>query len=398
MKNIRALAYLAIAGVVAMPGLAKAQDETFQQFTSIDSLPNLRSWDISWVPPLDQGIPFYFLADRSDRAVDLVNTQTKFFGQYFAGNFVGFTGNNNTSGPDGLLTLVNTTNGTKEIWVGDGPQVNAGCPTRAPWNGKCSTTKVLDFATGNLTHTIITNGLARSDELCFDKVDRLILMANDADNIPFVSLISTDTYEVIGVLALPQATNGIEQCSWDPDQNLFLLNLPEVNGPGDDTAPGAVLVIVPTTLQVLGQYNVNIQHCAGPQGSALGPDDQLLLGCNAPSPSGIQSSVIINKRIGTEIAIAWGLGGADEVWFNPGDNHYAITGASCTPTGCLSHTNTQLAFVDAVSLTLDQVLAIPKTTGVSPHSVAIDPASNQVYFPNFANIGIFAPTGRDSDD
>jgi hypothetical protein len=395
MKNTRALAFVAIAGLFAMPSLAKAQDETFQFFTAIDHVPNLASFDISWVDP---NVGYYFLADRTNRSVDLIRTQDKFFGQYFAGNFVGFTGNNNTSGPDGLLTLVNTTNGGKtEIWVGDGPQANPGCPTRAPWNGKCSTTKVLDFATGVLTHTIITNGLARSDELCFDKVDHLILMANDAENIPFVSLISTDTYQVLGVLAVPEATNGIEQCSWDPDQNLFLLNLPEVNGPGDDTAPGAVLVITPN-LQVLGQYNVNINHCAGPQGMALGPDDQLLLGCNAPSPSGIQSSVIINKRVGTEIAIAWGLGGADEVWFNPTDFHYAITGASCLPTGCLSHTNTQLAFVDARSLTLDQVLAIQKTGSVSPHSVAIDPASNQVYHPNAGRIDIFAPSGTDSDD
>jgi hypothetical protein len=407
MKNMRALACLAVAGLFAMPGLAKAQDETFQPFTSVDNLPNLKSFDISWV---DSNVGFYFLADRSDRAIDLVNTSTKQFGQYFAGNFVGFTGNNNTSGPNGLLTLVNKTNGNKtEIWVGDGPAANPGCPTQPLWNGKCSSVKVLDFATGELTHTIITNGVNRADELCFDPGDHLILIANDAEGsaehpLPFVSLISTDTYQVQAVLALPQATNGIEQCQWDGQQKLFFLNLPEVNGPGDDTAPGAVLVITPQ-LQVLGQYNVDITHCAGPQGMALGTgpaNGQMLLGCNAPSPSKVQSSVIISKFTGAEIAVAWGLGGADEVWFNPGDNHYAITGASCTgaalPAGCASGTNTQLAFVDAVSLTLDQVLAIPKTTGVSPHSVAIDPVSNQVYFPNFANIGIFAPTGRDSDD
>jgi hypothetical protein len=395
MKSVKALASVAIAGLLAMPGLAKAQsDETFQQFTSINN-PGLAAFDISWV---DRNVGFYFLADRSNASVDLINTSTKFFGRYLAGNFVGFTGNNLTSGPNGLLTLVNKTNGNKtEIWAGDGPKVQPGCPTQAPWSGKCSATKVLDFATGNLTHTIITNGLMRADELCFDPGDHLILIANDADAIPFVSLISTDDYTVKGVLALPQATNGIEQCQWDGTLKLFLLNLPEVNGPGDDTKPGAVLVIN-TNLQVLGQYNVDITHCAGPQGMAIGPDSQLLLGCNAPSPSGIQSSVIINKFNGQEIAIAWGLGGADQVWFNPGDNHYAITGASCTAKGCLSGTTRQLAFVDAVSLTVDQVLVIPPVTGVSPHSVAVDPVSNQVYFPNSNRVDVFFPSGRDSDD
>jgi len=413
MKSVRALASVAIAGLVAMPGLAKAQsDESFNLFTSINN-PGLTAFDIAWT---DRSVGFYFLADRSNKSVDLINLDTKFFGRYFAGNWAGATGNNNTSGPNGLLTLVNTTNGNKtEIWTGDGPQVQAGCPTQAPWSGKCSAVKVLDFATGNLTHTIITNGLNRADELCFDPKDHLILIANDAENINFVSLISTDDYTVKGVLALPQATNGIEQCQWDGQQKLFFLNLPEVDGPGDDSGPGAVLVITPN-LQVLGQFNVNIAHCAGPQGMALGSgpaNGQMLLGCNAPSPPspsgckpgtcspvglGPQSSVIISKFTGAEIAVAWGLGGADEVWFNPGDNHYAIASAVCTPTGCLSHTPAQLAFVDAVSLTLDQVLVIQKTTGVNPSKVTVDPVTNEVYLANSGRVDVFFPSGRDSDD
>src|ERR1700751_1736568 len=98
MINIRTIAFVAAAGVLAVPNLAKAQaagDETFQPFASI-VVPNLKSFDISWVDP---NVGFYFLADRSNSSVDLINTTTKQFGQYFAGNFAGFTGNNNTSGP-----------------------------------------------------------------------------------------------------------------------------------------------------------------------------------------------------------------------------------------------------------------------------------------------------------
>ena len=58
---------------------------------------------------------------------------------------------------------------------------------------------------------------------------------------------------------------------------------------------------------------------------AIGPNDQILLGCNAASPDGHRNTVVINQKNGS---YSWrrlqDLGGADEVWFNPGDGHYII--------------------------------------------------------------------------
>ena len=74
----------------------------------------LVSFDISWVDPV---LGKYYLADRSNKAVDVIDpahTHTN-SNQSSTPGFVGFTGNNDTSGPDGVITVDH-----KELWVGDG--------------------------------------------------------------------------------------------------------------------------------------------------------------------------------------------------------------------------------------------------------------------------------------
>ena len=58
----------------------------------------------------------YALGDRTNNAVDLVDTHDNtFLGFCGRGKFTGATGNNDTSGPDGVLIRDG-----KEIWAGDG--------------------------------------------------------------------------------------------------------------------------------------------------------------------------------------------------------------------------------------------------------------------------------------
>ena len=47
--------------------------------------------------------------------------------------------------------------------------------------------------------------------------------------------------------------------------------------------PGAVYVISPKTMKVVQKFPIPLANCAGAQGLAIGPDSQILLGCNAPS-------------------------------------------------------------------------------------------------------------------
>ncbi|HEY2529112.1 MAG TPA: hypothetical protein VGJ20_14385, partial [Xanthobacteraceae bacterium] len=225
-KTVGAATLLAVAGLLAIPGVAKAQEETWSQ-TGGFGISGLKSFDISWVDWTTGDPHAYTLADRSNKAIDQWMIDTGGLRQFtagFVGAFVGPTGavNNDLSGPNGQLVVPasESHSGAPEIWVGDGPAVNLGCP--AFLGGSCSTVKVIDALTGSLLHVIPTGGAARADELCHDPDHHLILMANDAEadfsfGTPFISFISTDTYKIVAGMQIPQTTNGIEQCNYDHD-------------------------------------------------------------------------------------------------------------------------------------------------------------------------------------
>ena len=60
---------------------------------------------------------------------------------------------------------------------------------------------------------------------------------------------------------------------------------------------------------------------------AIGPAHDILIGCNG-SRSTTQSSVIIDERNGNILATVANELGPDEVWFNPGNNHYFLARSS----------------------------------------------------------------------
>lgn len=357
-RSLRRVAYFVAAALCSLPSLASAQVYSVTGTVNIPGA-SLHSFDISWIDPRLQA---YFLADRSNKSIDVISTSSHAVTHQFTG-FVGFTGNNNTSGPNGVLTV--TTSYPPQIVAGDGD----------------STVHFLSYPSGTQLHKISTGGTARADELCYDTRDRLILIANDADNPPFVSFIptlGTGAYTVVKKLSFPEATNGIEQCQWSPISGMFYLNLPEVNGPGNDTKDGAVYVIDPKTMAVVNKYDIPVSACAGPQGMALGPWPNILLGCNAPSiPSGVQNSVVINATNGSVTSVLNGFGGADEVW--AGSQQYFIAAGSKTPVA-------QLDIADIFSDAETQIISVGNGAGHA-HSVASDPNTNTVYFPVPDNAG-----------
>jgi hypothetical protein len=371
---VRRASYFALAALITAPCLAVA-DEVFtvRDTVAVTGSP-LVSFDISWVDPY---IHTYFLSDRSNSAVDVVDTKTHTMVNQFKASFAGNTGNNDTSGPNGVLSLDNR--GTVQVWAGDGPTTaDTSCGETT-----CSTVKVFAFPSGTLLHTIPTHGVRRADELCHDPADHLIQIANDAEadvsgHNPYVSFISTDTYKVLGTLSFPEATNGIEQCQWSERTGLIYLNIPEVNGTGGDTTDGNVVVIDPRRMEVIKRFDIPVTECAGPQGMALGPDDQILLGCNAASqpPGTGQNAAVIDAHNGKITALLTGLGGDDEVWFNPGDGHYFLAGGSYLP-------NEQLGVVDSARDTPDETILIGTANGTTrrAHSVAADETTNEVYLP-----------------
>ena len=262
-----------------------------------------------------------------DGLTDKVTTQI--------GGFVGATGKNDTSGPDGVVVTVSN----KELWAGDGD----------------STVKVVDLVANKVVATISTGGKFRADEMAYDPKDNVLIAANNADDPPFATIFSVGARTVLKKIPFPNATNGAEQPQYDPATGMFYLSVPAtVANPG-----GEIAVIDPVGLNVVATYG--LKNC-GPNGLALGPGNQLLAGCGNPG-----RSVIIDKTNGALLADFSDVGGSDEVWFNPGDNRYYLA----------SSATQNLGVIDAMSLTKVANLQ----SGIGAHSVAADMASNHIFVP-----------------
>src|SRR5215467_3843145 len=372
---------LLTAGVPIVHGTAFAAEETFSK--TIIAVPGgLNSFDIGFVDPQ---IGFYFLADRTNKTVDQVKTSDNSIKQLSAGSFVGVQPGTDTSGPNGVITANNHT----EVWAGDGvlcAPTPPGCGATTPAT-QTSRIQVIDIKTGKVTHTIDNGGQRRADELCEDPQQHVVLVANDDPLDLFLTFISTDTYKVVGKLHLDgtdrdaqnvNATNGIEQCQWNPRTKKFYLAIPEVSGPGNNSVPGAVLEINPASMKVQKVFSIDFgfsagppatADCLGPQGLAIGPQREILLGCSNAG----KGTVIIDELDGSLVRNLPGLNGNDEVWYNPGDNHYFLAGSN--------HTGGPiLGVVDQTPDANDNEDASVATAAGS-HSVAADPVKNQVYVP-----------------
>jgi hypothetical protein len=347
------------------------------------SLPNgqhVTSFDISFVDPISHT---YVLGDRTSKAVDVIDTSTNTIRmQAGQGLFVGFTGNNSTSGPDGVM-IVNSTvdsNGNVtggEIWAGDGN----------------STLKVLSLKDGSLIANVSTGGTTRVDEMCFDPIDNVGMAANNAETPPYATLFNGTTHAIIAQIKFANNTNGAEQCQYDSRTGKFYITDPELNGPGDNSAPGGVSVIDPKVAIAVGgglgsdvqqavvaTYVLPLTACDGPQGMAIGPAPQILIGCNG-GPAAAQSndaSVVINDGStggtpGSVIAELPNQDGPDMVDYNPSSRLYTLARSTVTP-------GTPHQVIGMVSATtFIQDISIP--TGPGTHSVASSSNTRNTYVP-----------------
>ena len=357
----------AVAQVFSPTAAITVGDETAQP---------LNSFDISFVEP---AIGLYVLGDRSNNAVDMVDTHSNAFLGFCGHNqFQGAvpnpngTINNNVSGPNGVLIRDN-----REIWAGDGD----------------STVKVFDVAgCGETTvpsHTIPTGTPAdkRADEMCYDPVDQIIMVANNAADTPFATLISTIFYVKLVSIPFPQSTNGAEQCQWNPVTGLFYITIPGIETP--DNGHGQVVVINPGTLMVDARspFDIPLTACASPQGLAVGPGNDMLVGCNG-NGSNTQSSVIIGAGVGQILATIPNQSGPDEVWFNPGNLRYFLArsnaGSGFQALGIID-AGARVANTPPGIQTGAPVNNPPSDLHPSAHSVAADSVTGKTFWPIPAN-------------
>jgi hypothetical protein len=162
-------------------------------------------------------------------------------------------------------------------------------------------------------------------------------------------------------------------------------------------------------------------HDCGPAGLALGPNQDLFIGCNTVfdtagnnwDPNGtVQADprdVIIDAKTGNIDATVHGIGAGDEVWYNAGDNNYYATGSG-SPERPLSvpftspnpaRGSTPAAVVDATDRRILQQFPtynVPGGSGTPPshpagtsHSIAANAANNLILVPFPANNAVSSP-------
>src|SRR5436190_10045146 len=216
----------------------------------------LRAFDISWV---DASTQRYYLADRSNQAVDVVDAKNLTFIKQISGGFAGVkfnasgAANNDISGPNGVVTS------GRWLFVTDAP----------------SRVVSIDLNTDLIVDTVFTSASTnRTDELAYDPDSGTLLVVNNADDPPFATLIKVNKSS--GKLALGakitfdaahgvDATNGAEQPVWDKATGKFYISIPQI---GANAADGAVVRISPSAGAVDAVFPV--QLCQ-PAGLTLGP-------------------------------------------------------------------------------------------------------------------------------
>jgi DNA-binding beta-propeller fold protein YncE len=364
------------------------------EFKAIISVPNVTagtnfSFDISGV---DTAKGRMYFTDRNNKSVDVIDMKTNTFVKAITGGFAGCnTGptcagaNNDKSGPDGL----NVIPGTPFVYVGD---VNS--------------VKIIDTTTDTVVKTIAIGGTSglRADEGCYDPDDRLFMINSPGENPPFATFIDTVTQKIIATVLFTDPGSGaggppsagLEACVYDHATNSFLNNNDgsTANPHGEvDVIPAAFVLAgtpaAPVTLTLplptaTNKFKVFPLGNCDPTGLDLGPGTDMAVSCRQGT-AGVPLTVLILDRTNGTVLKTINAGGGDQIWYDAPSNRYYLaasrwtesgnsSGAGCT---AASPCTPVLQIIDAGSRTLVKTVA----TGNNAHSVAVDPATRQVYMP-----------------
>jgi DNA-binding beta-propeller fold protein YncE len=304
-------------------------------------------FDISWVDPARGR---YYLAEGGNAAVDVIDAENNLY----LGRISGFHGLPATDDPCGRIE-------------GMGPNGVVVTPDNYLWADDAhGTVKVFDLSSAKPPFTgmtpaatISTGAVCRADEIGFDPKDHVIVVGNPEEHPPFATIISSDApYDVLSKIPFPDAS-GLEQPLWDPGLKggRMLLTVP---GKGEGSMVAVLDLRKPKSPVVETTYST--PNCGS--GLALGPSQHLLVGCGGGRPL-----IILNALTGKIITTVADTHGADEVWYNPGNNQfYAPSGQNPTPT---------LSVIDAESGKL--LYNLP--AGPGSHSVAAYSGNNHVFVP-----------------
>jgi len=380
-KSLRVTLLAGVAmAAIAGPAVADVINPIPENFISIPpSAANFQpggvftSFDISFADPVTGNI---FIADRSNAAVDIFSGSSQIFlGR--AEGFTGQTGNNNTSGADGVLTV--TRQGITTLYAGDG-------------TSSLRVYNATNPAAPLFQQTIFTGGSTRVDEMAFNPRDSQVLAANNAETPAFGNLFTTTNgHAKVTLVGAPPPGNqitiplglggtpggGLEQPTWNPQTTVnggasFWISVPAFAGAGN---PGGVAQIDSTGLvrQAMNFANlppgsISSGGCS-PTGLASSTSGNMLVGCSNPGTQ----AVLLDKNGNFIKSVGLGsLGGTDEIWFDPTTNRFYVTGG---PGGSAPGQR----FFDVVDADGNILQTVNLPTTSSAHSITVDALTGNVF-------------------
>jgi hypothetical protein len=332
----------------------------------------------------------YFFTDRNNAAVQAIDIPSLTSVGALTGSgataFAGAKASNPVSGPDGINAVGNL------LYVGD---VNS--------------VKVVDPAAKTVLKSItVSTGNVRADEGCVDPVHHLYMISSPEEAVPFATFIDTATQAVVAKVTFTDSKGapsaGLEACAYDPATDNFY-----VNNDGTTDNPHGELVKLPgaSVRGVAAGGTVNYTALSGvamwsegncdPTGLALGPGNDVAVGCREETTGAPQLMQIMDRTTGA-IAASLNAGGGDQLVYDAATDRYynassrwtasgnAAAGGACS---AASPCTPVLTVVDAKSRTVVTRLA----TGNNAHSVAVDPLTGLVFMP-ISSAG--APAGCDT--
>jgi len=365
---------LALLIAFAVASTASSAPVGYRQVATITIPGNLSGgFDISWV---DAVAGRYYLADRGTTSIDVIDTKHL---RYLYSIPLNAAGNGVVAIPNPHDDDPHNPETAGELWVGD----------------SASNVEVIDLKTQSVVASISTGGVARADELAYDPLDHIVLIANDRETTcvmgvctgpaPFITFISVENRTVLGQIFYPNvvfgatpSNHGIEQPVWDAKTQMFYLALPGTAenpaGEVDEIDPAGQLIrrVFPTT--------------CSPAGLAVVPRQRLVTSCGD----------VIDIASGNVLTTVANVG-ADEIWFNSGEEYVYFGGFLGINVPVLDTAdNTVVA-----TLVVGVINPNPPPPSQTTHSVAADGENNIVFVP-VTNAGVKVYTARrrsiDEDD
>jgi hypothetical protein len=327
-------------------------------------------FDISWA---DSVAGRYYLANRGTTSITVIDTKHL---KYLYSLPLAAAGNGVVAIPNPHDDVDNDPETAGELWVGD----------------NASNVEVFDLKARMLVASISTGGIARADELAYDPLDHILLIANDRETTcamgvctggpPFVTFISTETRTVLGSIFYdgvggPQvvfgdtlANHGLEQPVWNPKTGRFYLAVPATS----DNPTGEVDEIDPAGQQITRVFPTT----CNPAGLALVPRQRLVTSCG-------DVILVGSGKVLTTVADV----GADEIWFNPGEERVYFGGFHSINVPIVNTDNNTLVS----TLVVGQINPMPPPPSQTTHSVAADSENNLIFVP-VTNVGVKVYTDR----